>query len=691
MLSASRYLLGVLEIGVLVGFSWLGGSAARRRLVPEFRRGPAFLATLVLAVAVLLWVAELLGSFGAFEPLPYLLTVGVVGVAMWMLLPRVAGDQGGRGQLGPQRPPDPPTGPAGRGVNVATLVALVIAGVAVLHFADGVRLRLDTGMTGFDSTWYHGPFAAGFFQTGNTWDLHYLAPQFLAWFYPANAEVLHAVGMNAFGRDLLSPLLNLAWFVGCLLACWCIGRPYRVAPWALAAGAIALSVPALADQAGEARNDIVGIFFLLAAVAIVLNAAAARHAGERGLATGALLLAGLSAGLAAGTKLNFLLPAAVIVVGLAAVAPRGRRGAALAATGLAALVGGGYWYLRNLVHSGNPLPWFRDLGPLSLPGPDQALGGREQHDVLGYLTDGSIWSHWFLPGLHHGLWAIWPLFLAASSAGLILALKGFRCSLRSHDEQKEQRSGGRDAVMAVAGLAGLAAGLAWLVAPTSASGPQGMPHGFESGLRYLVPALVLGLVLLPTAPLLRDRLARLGSSSRPAVPADAEGEPRGRFAGAGRPLAPVLAALAIVAVAAIGYPVQRHYLGDRYADPTFTTPGLNAAFEWATPVSGARIATTSTRQYPLFGTDLSNRVEFVGEERPDGGFLAPSSCRAWRRLLNEGGYDYVVASRDRVEPGKPPYPATAGWTEGAGASVVLRRPPTVVFRSSGSLDPSACP
>ena len=144
-----------------------------------------------------------------------------------------------------------------------------------------------------------------------------------------------------------------------------------------------------------------------------------------------------------------------------------------------------------------------------------------------------------------------------------------------------------------------------------------------------------------------------------------------------------------VAVAA-GYLVQREYLRDRYANPTFSAPGLNAAFEWATPLAGSRIATTSTRQYPLFGTDLSNRVEFVGEERPHGGFVAPSTCRAWRRLLDAGGYDYVVASRDRIEPGKPPYPETARWTEGPGATVVLRKPPTVVFKLSGQLDPSTC-
>jgi hypothetical protein len=581
-----------------------------------------------------------------------------------------------------------------------------------VKFGAEIKLKLGTGMTGFDSTWYHGPFAAGFMQTGDTWDLHYIAPQFLAWFYPANSELVHAIGMNAFDRDVLSPLLNLGWFVGCLVACWCIGRPYRVAPWSLGLGAIALSVPALSDQAGEARNDIVGIFFLLAAVAIALNAWAAReddeargHGGEDvtrsdragSLPTGALIVAGLAAGLAAGTKLNFLLPGAVLVVGLAAVAPRGRRLSGLAATGLAALAGGGYWYLRNLAHTGNPLPWFDSLGPVSLPAPDQVLGGRESHSVLGYLTDGSVWSDWFLPGLHDGLWIVWPLLLVAALAALTLALEGFRRS--SARQGDEQRSVGRDPVLALAGLAGLAAALAWLVAPTSASGPEGMPRGFESGLRYLAPALVLGLALLPAVPPLRDRFAGWTGSRLTAASAkrgthlSPDSGDKDVVTGEGRDLVPLPALvgglIVLIAVAA-GYLVQREYLRDRYANPSFTAPGLNAAFKWATPLSDARIATTSTRQYPLFGTDLSNRVEFVGEERPHGGFVAPATCRAWRRLLDRGGYDYVVASRDRVERSKPPYPETARWTEGPGATTVLRRPPTVVFRLRGPLPLSGC-
>jgi hypothetical protein len=696
VLGPGRYLLGVVELLLLVGFAWLGAARVRRRWLPEVRGEVGLLATLVLTIALLIWVAELLGTVSGFKPLPYLLSVAVLGLVLWRFVPPAGGAP--TGEIGV-------TGPAAgaRPSLWATVIALLIAGIAIGHFVSGVKLRLGTGMTGFDSTWYHGPFAAGFYQSGNTIDLHFIAPQFLAWFYPANSEVLHAVGMLAFSRDLLSPLLNLGWLLGCLLACWCIGRPFRVAPWSLALGAIALSVPALADQAGEARNDIVGIFFLLAAIAIALNAVPVdRDGSRRRLPTGALLLVGLSIGLAAGTELNFLLPAAVLVVGLTVLAPSGARWRTLLASGGMALAGGGYWYLRNLIHTGNPLPWIHHLGPIDLPSPEQALGGREAHSVFSYLTDGSVWSDWFLPGLHGGLWALWPLLAAAALAGLILAATSrWRAENLSDSPVFGPSTSG---VLVLAGLVGLAAALSWLVSPTSASGPDGMPRGFESGLRYLIPALVLGLALLPTVPPLRSLAARLASlgpklGERP-VPLDrlhSTGEepvkcrrtveedrlPRRWIAG-------MVAGVVLVAVI-VGYPVQRHYLYDRYRDPSFTTPGLDAAFAWARDVSDARIATTSTRQYPLFGTDLSNRVAYVGIDRPHGGFEEAQNCRQFRRLINEGDYDYVVATRDRIEAGKPAFPEQAAWTAGPNAEVVLKKKPTVVFRIKGELDPKTCP
>jgi hypothetical protein len=329
------------------------------------------------------------------------------------------------------------------------------------------------------------------------------------------------------------------------------------------------------------------------------------------------------------------------------------------------------------------------------------LGGREGHSVVGYLGDGGIWSDWFLPGLHHGLTVLWPLLAALALAGLVLAIAAGlgKPVLAATKAEGDGGSGGHGA-LAVAGLAGLAAALAWLIAPTSASGPEGMPRGFESGLRYIAPALVIGLALLPVAlklspVMLPRRLRRVDAGHPPngrmlRAPASLGRRLPGRGVPGGHPSALALS-VALLAAVAIGYPVQRHYLRDRYANPTFAAPGLNAAFQWATSISGARIATTSTRQYPLLGTDLSNRVQYVGEERPHGGFVPPRSCRAYRRLLNAGHYDYVVASRDRIEPGKPPYPPTAAWTAGPWAETVLTKPPTKVYRLTAPLDPSTCP
>jgi hypothetical protein len=684
LLSATAYLLAAAELTAVLVAAGFGAARVRARLLPGWTGPPARLADAVLAAALLLWIGELLGTVGLFEELPYAIAVVAAGAALRALVwaPGAAG--GGRAL-----PPAPPA-------TALTAVALAAAGLVVAHWSIGVRLSLDSGITNFDSTWYHGPFAALFAQSGSTFDLEFIAPQFLAWFYPANSELWHAIGIVAFDRDLLSPLLNVVWAAGTLLAAWCVGRPHRVAPLSMLGVAAVLVSGSLADQAGSMRNDIPAIFFLLSAVAIAVNAAARDRDGLA--APGPLVLVGLAAGLAAGIKLNYLAPAAALALGLVVAAPSGRRGPAAAALGLPLLAGCGYWYLRNLVHSGNPLPWVKSLGPVSLPAPTQELGGREQHSVLSYLFDGSVWDDWFLPGLHHGLGALWPLLVALALAGLALCIKR-----------------GRPAHLRALGVAGLVAIAAWAVGPASASGPEGTPLGFESGLRYLAPGLVVGLALLPVAagPLARSPLLLLALLAA-LVSADASGLPwysgyvlgavaigvaaAAAFALLGwsglgkmpRPAVAAGAALVVALAVAAGWAEQRRYLDHRYADPGFAAPGLNAAFEWARDLDGRRIATIATREYPLFGTELGNEVEFAGVRRPHGGFVRATSCEQWRRLLNRGDYDYVVASGDRVEQGAPAYPREARWTAGPETSELLREPPTVVFRVDAPLPPAGC-
>jgi hypothetical protein len=678
LLGAGDYLLGALELLAIALGAAAGAIRVRARLLPGWSGAPARLADLLLGLALVVWIAELLGTVDAFRELPFVLGVAVAGVAIRALVapPRAAPGAGLR------LPPAPASGP------LAATAALLVAGLVIAHWSIGVRLVLEGGIGNFDSTWYHGPFAAHFARGHSTFDLDFIAPQFLAWFYPANSELLHGMGILAFGRDNLSPLINVGLLAGTLLAAWCIGRPYAVAPLSMIGVAIVLDSGALADQAGSMRNDMAAIFFLTAAVAIAVNARAAD--GGRWPAAGTLVVAGLGAGLAAGVKLNYLLPALALAIGMVAVSAPGTRRRATAAVGVPLLAGCGYWYLRNLVQAGSPLPWVKSLGPLSLPAPDQALGGRRQESVLGYLFDGSIWRDWFLPGLHHELAAL----------GLVL------CVVR------------REPVLRVAGLVGLVAAAAWIAGPASAAGPTGMPLSFESGLRYLAPALIVGLALLPVAAeagraprgalLLALLLTALAFTDASGVPwhsgyvagavavgaltiASAVLLGSGRLSGLQAPALAALAGAALLLAAGAGWVEQRRYLDHRYANPQFAAPGLDAAFKWARGLRDQRIATNVTRQYPFWGTELSNDVRFAGVHQPHAGFVRASSCERWRRLLNAGRYDYVVASLDRIEPGGPAFPREAGWTRDPNASVVLRQPPTVVFRLSGPLDPSACP
>ncbi len=717
MLSFGSYAVGALALVASLVVTWIGADRLRRRLLPGWIGAPALLATAIVSISVLICLAELLGSFGLFEGVPFVAGLIVTGIAMRLAIAVPSAERAELIRPDAQQPN-----------RWITIIGLALAAVAVAHFSIGTRIGYSGGMTGFDSTWYHGPYATHFVQSASTWQIHFIAPQYLSWFYPQNSEILHGLGILAFGRDLISPGLNLVWFAGCLGAAWCIGRPYGVAPISLAGVAVALDSGVLADQAGEARNDIVAIFFLIAAVAIAINAWQAR-AGRKpvggqepaagkpeadgkpdrakpgrqpGLPSGALIVVGLAIGLAAGTKVNYLAPAGVFAIGIAVIALSGLRLRSFFFVALPAFATAGYWYLRNTAHSGSPLPWFHGLGPITLPGPDQPIGGRQQAGVLKYVADPSVWWHWFRPGLSDALSWAWPLLALLMVASIWLCWR--------------RPAGPMLRLLAVVVVA--TAG-AWLVAPASAEGPPGSPVGFESGLRYLIPALAIALALLPATPWMsrdpRRLLALTGALvvAFPLVDASGDGWSLSYLPGAilvgvlvaggafwlarleldRFPRPAVAGVLAVCGIAALlgGQMIQRSYLENRYAKPTFAAPGLNQAFRWARDISGARIATSATRQYPLMGLDLSNRVDYIGVRRPGAGFVDAPNCRTWRRLINRGGYEFVVASGDRVDPGRVTFPPQAAWTDGdPHARLILLRSPTAVYRITGPLSLRGC-
>ncbi|MGZ8666867.1 MAG: hypothetical protein ACXWZM_07130, partial [Solirubrobacterales bacterium] len=520
------------------------------------------------------------------------------------------------------------------------------------------------------------------------------------------------------GRDTVSLFLNFGWLALALLAAWCIGRPYGRAPLTLCAAAVLLECHTLVvREPGAAKNDVAAAALVLASAALLINAAAARRAAggagqggqvrEGAIGPGpALGAAGLAAGLAAGTKVTVLAPVFALTIAAMALAPPARRRAAAAWWLIPVLAGSGFWYLRNLIAAGNPIPQVRHLGPLSLPGPERLQVGRPDFNVLHYATDTGVWREYFAPGLDQAFGVLWPLVLAGALAGALIAM------LR----------GPSRAVRWTGGVA-LFAAAAYLATPLSAAGAEGAPVAFGINIRFLVPTLLLGAALLPLAPAFGSRRSQwllLGAilvvmaitDRSDAVLRDPErlfglalallvvGAPaallwaRARGAALGAVAAGGLALLA--AAVAVGYPVQRNYLRDRF-DDFDPSMNLDTAYRWANGVSDARIGLAGTTAgflgYGFYGPDLSNRVVYLGREGTQGAFNAIPTCRGFRAAVNDAELDYLVTAPflNFIHPERPLRSPEAAWLHGEPAvTPVSRDGPVTVWRVRGRLDPDGC-
>ena len=734
---------GLAAIAVPLGFAAV---RIRSALLPGWAAAPARLAESVLAVGLLTLLLEALGTIGLLTGAA--IAAGSLAIAALAELERRRGWTGRRPNAASGESSSStrqgkevanvskPEGASGGALSPRLQLAIAIAITALLfaQWAVPTLQSLDRGIYGGDSLWYHMPFAATFAQSGSITALHFTDPLYLNWFYPQNSELLHAAGITLFGNDFLSPLINLGWLGLALLAAWCIGRPYGAGAVSLTGVAILLAADLMfSRQPGNANNDIVGLALFLASIALLLQGGRANPVRGRkngvsrpraGLAgrpeTVALGIAGLAAGLALGTKLTFVVPVAALTAGVVVIAAKGERLRTAAWWGAPLLLGGGYWYARNLVVAGNPLPWTKlGVGPVALPRSEE-LQGRDPFSIVHYATDTSVWRHYFFPGLEERFGDLWPLVAALAVAGIVLAL---------------WRGG---ALLRMLALVALLTAVAYAFTPLSASGHEGAPLGFRLNLRYLAPALAIGLALLAAPParlpgrerasgaaILGALLVALFAGHSPLAALDdgylggallvaagavaivaiallaARGAPAVALAAAGVALALLFAGL--------GWPLQRDYTEQRYALAAPHYPreehpgreleqGLGPAYEWARGVRGQRIALGGTTgaffQYGFYGPDSSNRVSYLGERGPRGSLKEITDCRRWREALNGGGYRYVVTTpgydQDNPEH-RLAAPFTAWTVADPAARTLVREANVTVFELTAPLDPSTCP
>jgi hypothetical protein len=715
--SFGSYIGGCLAVIGVVAALGLGGYWLRRWIVPEFSGALARLADATLAVALLVVSLEILGTLSILRLGWIVLLCIAIGLGAALLGWRKA-PKGRQEVMAP------------RVATIALVIAVAVASFTVAEWTFPSQLSLDQGMFGGDTTWYHMPFAATIAQEHSTIHLHFTDPlRLAAWFYPQSSELIHGAAIVLFKSDWLSPLINLFWLTIALLAAWCIGRPYKVGPATLVAGAIVLDAGVMIEtQPGEARNDIMGLAFLIAFAAFLINghqrrapaAGAVQDAPERDaplLDRGPLVMAGIAAGLAGSVKYTFLIPVAAITIGVVLFSGRGRRWTSAWVMAVPMLLVGGYWYLRAAIKTGgNPIP-ITKFGPLQLPTPDQMpLDPRPRFAVAHYLTEPTIYRRWFFPQLDNAFGPLWPLILIVAVAAAIFIV------VRS-----------RNRILQVIAAAALATAFVYLFTPLTAAGQDGSPTGFFTNTRYLVPGLVLALVLLPIARLLRapDRRAwqtllfltavyAITVLTTPRwypgfivgtlfitlalvwVPA---GLGLGRVRGqVGRGMAVAIGAAVLLLAVVLGRAQEVQYADHHYTKSTLFLGegGPQEAYDFARRQHDKRIGIVGSSeiifgQFGFFGGDLTNRVKYIGVPGPDGTYRLATTCQAFRRQINAGDYDYLIMSKyTQDSPAAEYWYPIYDWVKDDPAlKLVVAEPkivpqPDYVFKVDGKLDPAGC-
>jgi hypothetical protein len=163
-----------------------------------------------------------------------------------------------------------------------------------------------------------------------------------------------------------------------------------------------------------------------------------------------------------------------------------------------------------------------------------------------------------------------------------------------------------------------------------------------------------------------------------------------------RATAATLALSLVLAGVAAGYPGTHDYLRHRYTDK-YGPPGIERVWRWARGLHHAHIALVGNLGwffgYPLWGLDDSNRVAYMGQRGPHGSFRPITSCRAWRITLNQGQYQYVVTTANRVFfTTRLVHSPEVDWTRTDPAARLLLSPNRAiqVFRLTGPLHPDRC-
>jgi hypothetical protein len=578
---------------------------------------------------------------------------------------------------------------------VLVLVVWVTVGISIAALTEPSTL--------WDGFGYHLPMAVNWMQS------QYLQPTYLPFateansYFPGNGELLFLWMLAPLRNDLLVRLVNVfVWFV-LALALFRICRQVGASDQASGAATLLfIFTPIVFSQAAQLFLDITGAAMFLLALGHLLEF-------KRVSRLESVILLSIASGLFVGIKLSGPAYLLLLLGGLLLVLWRERRrSSSLFAVGycvifvLGTITFGGYWHIRNLILTGNPVYpvrlSFQEL--VILPG---AYSGTVYHSRQLLQNLGTIPLSDILSAVFRGV-GFFYLFALLAAVLLLFASVGRLVRQRGGDDQRDRTTkavlllgfiGGSlvlylntpysimrfgDAPITVGALAGgmrfgiisfaLCAVLValafsrrprlvealWLILPIPVVQSLLFSYDLYTYLFFadqmvtITQSVVAGMVVVVL--ILAWRAFRTLWSS-----VDFCWHPSWYHY-----IVSSILAVSVVFVVGCGlYGLMRYREGFRYA--VYRDAGYDdkaVGWEWvADNIHGAKIALTGCHLfYPLYGADLQNEVRYIniaGELDDRYHNYEPYASRKggsygiWLRNLKEWGAHYLVAGRTTEE------------------------------------------
>jgi hypothetical protein len=604
-LGVGGYIVGFATLVATVGFAALAGVLVVRRRLDHLRGSARLAATGLTVSAALIAVHVLPGAVGLLYP-GVVVAVAVLGAGLCALLPYSLAP-GPHDALA--EPADPPLS---RALALGSAAVVAIASLAYL------RVNGDRVPETVDALSFHLPDVARWVQQHGFWQIHQFVPDLAHGNYPNNGDVLSLLAVLPFHDLGLARLVFVPWLALTGLGVHALARELgapRSSSTVFAAAAVGLPVVGRSALIGVLPDVVMYATFTAGLLFLV------RH--HRTGVRAELVLAGVGLGLALGTKWYGLSAFAVVLAVWGAARLAGRvplRAIAgdAAVLGGVALAAGGFWLLRNLVLSDNPLfPVRVSLAGLTIFGaPPDVIRARGGFTLAHYAGDGSAWRSY-----------IWPAFKDSyGAAPVVLAIGALSAAWLGRARRT------------IAVLAVLAGGLAvaYALTPYSAQGPDGLPVQVGANTRYGVPALLVGAALCAVAAGRLGRARPLGEALGALLALDGvrraydipshtiattalalavlvAAARAARALLARRRLAPVLGAAALLLAFGVARRLDTHLDTTAWrADPALAWLREHAAGGHRIGIAGVWPADGVAPILPAFGARLDNRVVYIG-------------------------------------------------------------------------------